>query len=635
MAMILSTRRRCRPPANAVARKAATTAAASSRAERKPGQGQDVGVVVLAAEAGRPRPCGRGRRAPRAPCWRQWTSRRRCRRSGCRDRTSPPRPPPPPAGPRPGSRPAPRSGRRGRCSRGPPRRERAGSGASTRLRDDRRLPRPACDDCTMPSRTPRLPGDRSRRRAGSGMSQAQRPGSPRPDPGAPNRPRRLRSPARGPGRSPDRNRPSCSPPAASGASERGTRGSTAPTSGGRRPRRETSSASSGRDRRPLGYATFSDRSVIALRLLTHEDARPDAGFWRARIEAAVAYRESLGIDATAYRLIHGEGDRLPGLIVDRYGESLVVQTLTQATARLLSVLCNLLVDAVAPAGILARNDPRVRSLEGPRPEGRAAVRARGRGGRGARGGGAPVRGPVEGTEDRPVPGSAGESPGGGPLRPRTGARRVQLHRGVRPADGDGVRGRARGRRVGGRGGGGRATRRPQRRCARRGPRRQRVRRPARPRPSGGALRRRRARPAPRSPRTARRWSGPSPATRRSTCAPCASSRRAACSSPRAARTTSTSRRSRASSPPRRPTRARRSASWSGGSRAAIIPMLATVPETSYLEVRRPAEAVARPARARRESAGAAGGRAARRHGSACYIRPRFRQEDSWQVPPPP
>ena len=116
--------------------------------------------------------------------------------------------------------------------------------------------------------------------------------------------------------------------------------------------------------RPLGYATYSDRSAITLRLLTHEDVRPDAGFWRARIEAAVAYRESLDIDATAYRLVHGEGDRLPGLIVDRYGEALVVQTLTQATDRLLSVLCNLLVDAVAPAGILARNDPRVRGLEG-------------------------------------------------------------------------------------------------------------------------------------------------------------------------------------------------------------------------------------------------------------------------------
>ena len=120
----------------------------------------------------------------------------------------------------------------------------------------------------------------------------------------------------------------------------------------------------GRRGRPCGYATFSDRSVIALRLLTPDDARPDAAFWRGRIEAAVRYRETLGIDATAYRLIHGEGDRLPGLIVDRYGESLVVQTLTQATDRLLPELCDLLVDIVGPTGILARNDPRVRELEG-------------------------------------------------------------------------------------------------------------------------------------------------------------------------------------------------------------------------------------------------------------------------------
>ena len=116
--------------------------------------------------------------------------------------------------------------------------------------------------------------------------------------------------------------------------------------------------------RPCGYATFSDQSVIALRLLTPADARPDAAFWRDRIEAAVGYRETLGIDATAYRLIHGEGDRLPGLIVDRYAESLVVQTLTQATDRLLPMLCDLLVEVLQPAGILARNDPRVRELEG-------------------------------------------------------------------------------------------------------------------------------------------------------------------------------------------------------------------------------------------------------------------------------
>ena len=116
--------------------------------------------------------------------------------------------------------------------------------------------------------------------------------------------------------------------------------------------------------RSLGYATFSDRSAIALRLLTRDDARPDLGFWRARIEAAVRYRGTLGIDATAYRLVHGEGDRLPGLVVDRYGDALVLQTLTQATDRLLRELCELLVEIAAPAGILVRNDPRVRALEG-------------------------------------------------------------------------------------------------------------------------------------------------------------------------------------------------------------------------------------------------------------------------------
>ena len=117
-------------------------------------------------------------------------------------------------------------------------------------------------------------------------------------------------------------------------------------------------------RRTFGYGMFSDRSAIALRLLTRDDRRPDAAFWRARLEAAVRYRESLAIDATAYRLVHGEGDRLPGLVVDRYGDVLVVQALSQGTDRLLPLIGELLVDLVQPAGILARNDPRVRALEG-------------------------------------------------------------------------------------------------------------------------------------------------------------------------------------------------------------------------------------------------------------------------------
>ena len=120
----------------------------------------------------------------------------------------------------------------------------------------------------------------------------------------------------------------------------------------------------GTDRRTLGYGLYSSRSVIALRMLTRRDVRPDDAFWRARLEAAIRYREILDIDATAYRLVHGEGDRLPALVVDRYGDVLVVQALSQATDRLLPLIGELLVDLLRPAGILARNDPQVRALEG-------------------------------------------------------------------------------------------------------------------------------------------------------------------------------------------------------------------------------------------------------------------------------
>jgi 23S rRNA (cytosine1962-C5)-methyltransferase len=116
--------------------------------------------------------------------------------------------------------------------------------------------------------------------------------------------------------------------------------------------------------RPLGYALYSDRSEIALRLFTREDEAPTPETWRQRIAAAVAYRDSLGIDATALRLVHAEGDRLPSLIVDRYGEHLVVQTLSQGSDRLLPQITEALVGLLQPAGVLARNDPKVRALEG-------------------------------------------------------------------------------------------------------------------------------------------------------------------------------------------------------------------------------------------------------------------------------
>ena len=118
-----------------------------------------------------------------------------------------------------------------------------------------------------------------------------------------------------------------------------------------------------RERR-LGEAFWSDQSQIALRMVAVGDQTVGPATWRERIAGAIAFRESLKIDATAYRLVHGEADRLPSLIVDRYGDVLVVQTLSQGTDRLLPVLTATLVDLVAPRGILARNDPRVRALEG-------------------------------------------------------------------------------------------------------------------------------------------------------------------------------------------------------------------------------------------------------------------------------
>jgi len=119
--------------------------------------------------------------------------------------------------------------------------------------------------------------------------------------------------------------------------------------------------------RPMGAAFYSDQSQIAIRLLTRGGEPLEKDWLRIRIGQAVRFRASLAIDATAYRLVHAEGDLLPSLIVDRYGDYLVIQTLSQASTRLQPEIVSVLQELVSPAGILVRNDAKVRVLEGLTP----------------------------------------------------------------------------------------------------------------------------------------------------------------------------------------------------------------------------------------------------------------------------
>jgi 23S rRNA (cytosine1962-C5)-methyltransferase len=119
--------------------------------------------------------------------------------------------------------------------------------------------------------------------------------------------------------------------------------------------------------RPLGFAFFSSRSEICLRMLAGGEELAE-GFLHERLAAARAWRETVAAGAGACRLVHGEGDGLPSLVVDRYGEHLVVQTLSQATERLKPEIVRILLELLQPRGILERNDPKVRALEGLDPK---------------------------------------------------------------------------------------------------------------------------------------------------------------------------------------------------------------------------------------------------------------------------
>ena len=113
----------------------------------------------------------------------------------------------------------------------------------------------------------------------------------------------------------------------------------------------------------IGQALFSDASQIALRFLTQSSEEIDREWWRRRITEA-ASRRNIPAETNAYRLIYSEGDLLPSLIVDRYDDVLVLQTLSQGTEALKPLLTELLIEQFAPRAVIERNDARVRELEG-------------------------------------------------------------------------------------------------------------------------------------------------------------------------------------------------------------------------------------------------------------------------------
>jgi 23S rRNA (cytosine1962-C5)-methyltransferase len=115
--------------------------------------------------------------------------------------------------------------------------------------------------------------------------------------------------------------------------------------------------------RAVGTAHFSSTSRIALRMLSRRVEDVGREFFKARLAAAEAHRKRVVSATTAYRVVHGEGDLLPGLVVDRYGDYLVMQTLDQGMDAAREWIAGSLVELFSPLGIAARNDATVRTRE--------------------------------------------------------------------------------------------------------------------------------------------------------------------------------------------------------------------------------------------------------------------------------
>lgn len=116
--------------------------------------------------------------------------------------------------------------------------------------------------------------------------------------------------------------------------------------------------------RPLGTAIYNPNSQIVARRISRRKQQLETAFFLRRIEQAIALRERSGLDMLLCRLVWSESDALPGIIVDRYGDHLILQTQTLAMYRHLDEIKTALLELLSPSSIILRNDSPMLKVEG-------------------------------------------------------------------------------------------------------------------------------------------------------------------------------------------------------------------------------------------------------------------------------
>ena len=117
------------------------------------------------------------------------------------------------------------------------------------------------------------------------------------------------------------------------------------------------------DGMPLGKGFYNPHSLIAIRLLSRKEEPIDFTFFRTRIESALQHRKHLFPDSKVYRVVNGESDLLPGLILDRYGPVVVAQIVSAGMERLKTLLYDVIDSLIKPSAIVEKNETHLRELE--------------------------------------------------------------------------------------------------------------------------------------------------------------------------------------------------------------------------------------------------------------------------------